>query len=163
MGPFAGLQELLANPKELNAKEVSSLIQRHEPSGVFVLPAGRKVPNCAELLGSPQMRALLKILASRFSYILVDSPAITACVDTIILSKSADCVLMVVESGKSSREIVRHSQAALEDAGAKLLGVVLNKAKAMSHAYHYEYYIPKEVELRARVIETPPPSALNSD
>jgi len=156
MGPFAGLQELLACPKELNAKDVSQLIQRHEASGVFVLPAGRKVPNCAELLGSPQMAALLKILAPRFSYIVIDSPAITACVDTIILSKSADCVLMVVESGKSSREIVRHSQAALEDAGAKLLGVVLNKAKAANHAYHYDYYSPKEVELRAVGVEAPP-------
>jgi capsular exopolysaccharide synthesis family protein len=156
MGPFAGLQELLASPKELNGKEVSQVIQRHEPSGVFVLPAGRRVPNCAELLGSPQMAALVKIVAPRFSYILIDSPAITACVDTIILSKSADCVLMVVESGRSSRGIVLHSQAALEDAGAKLLGVVLNKAKGANHAYNYDYYSPKEVELRARTIEAPP-------
>jgi capsular exopolysaccharide synthesis family protein len=136
MGSFAGLQELLATPNELDEKEVLSTIQKHEATGVYVLPAGRHVPSSAELLDSAQMRTLLRILRSRFSYILIDSPAVTACVDSIILSKIADRMLMVVESGRSSREILRHTQATLIDAGANLMGVVLSKVKVAPRSYN---------------------------
>lgn len=162
VGPLAGLQELLSSTADLNGKEVLDSLQRHEPSGLFVLPAGRKVPNCAELLGSPRMRSLLKILSARFRHVVIDSPAITSSVDTIILSKIVDCVLIVVESGKSSREVVLHSQAMLEDIGARLFGVVLNKAKAARPSTSYDYYSSSEVDLRSRVIETPQ-NILNSE
>jgi polysaccharide biosynthesis transport protein len=152
MGPFAGLQELLATPKALDEKEVFGAMHKHEATGVYVLPAGRRVPSSAELLGSAQMKTLLGLLSSRFAYVLIDTPAITACVDTIILSKSADRVLMVVESAKSSREIVRHAQAALVDSGAKLLGVALNKVKLAPHAYNYEYYGAPEAKPRAKAV-----------
>jgi capsular exopolysaccharide synthesis family protein len=152
IGPFAGLQELLATPRELTEKDVMDSLHRHEATGVYILPGGRRAPRSAELLGSAQMKTLLKILRSRFSYIVIDSPAVTACVDTIILSKIADCVLLVVEAGKSSREIVRHTQAALVDAGARVLGVVLNKAKAAAHSYNYEYYAAPEVNPKVKAM-----------
>ncbi len=152
MRPFGGLQELLAKPRELNVTDVLNSLQKHEPTGVFVLPAGRHLPTSPELLGSAQMRTLLGILSSRFSYILVDSPAVTACADALILSKIADCVLMVVESGKTSREIVRHAQTALEEGGARMLGVVLNKVRVAPHSHWYDSYTVSEAEPSVRAM-----------
>ena len=150
VGPFSGLQELLATPGELDEKKVFSVLQKHEATGVYILPAGRREHCAAELLGSTHLRSLLRILRSRFSYILIDSPAVTACVDTMILSKVADYLLLVVKGGESSREVVRHTQEALVNVGAELLGVVLNNIKVMSYSYKYDYYIASEAEPKAK-------------
>jgi Mrp family chromosome partitioning ATPase len=50
----------------------------------------------------------------------------------------------------------------LEVTGARVLGVVLNKAKATHYSTSYDYYSSAEVDLRARVIETPR-NILNSE
>ena len=40
-----------------------------------------------------------------------------------------DGVLLVVHSGKSSRKVVAHARKLLQDVGARIIGVVLNKAR----------------------------------
>jgi Mrp family chromosome partitioning ATPase len=48
----------------------------------------------------------------------------------------------VVHAGKSSQEIARRCKRVLTDVGAKIIGVVLNKATVRSHDYYYyqSYY-----------------------
>jgi Mrp family chromosome partitioning ATPase len=49
-----------------------------------------------------------------------------------------DGVILVVNSGKSTREAVRHSYQLLQDADANTCGVVLNNVKKFK--YDYKYY-----------------------
>jgi Mrp family chromosome partitioning ATPase len=53
-----------------------------------------------------------------------------------------DGVLLVVHAGKSSQEIARRGRQVLTDVGAKIIGVVLNKATLRPHDYYYyqSYY-----------------------
>jgi Mrp family chromosome partitioning ATPase len=48
-----------------------------------------------------------------------------------------DGVLLVVHSGKSSRNVVRRSRQLLSEVGAKIFGVVLNRVDAHSPDYYY--------------------------
>ena len=48
-----------------------------------------------------------------------------------------DGVLLVVHSGRTSRAVVRRARQVLQDVGAKIFGVVLNKVNLREHDYYY--------------------------
>lgn len=101
-----------------------------------LLTSGPIPPNPAELLGSEEMRKLLKSLSERFAHIIVDSPPAISFTDASILSTFVDGVILVVHGGRSSRAVVRRAKQQLLDVGAHIFGVVLNNVKAESHEYY---------------------------
>ena len=105
-----------------------------------LLTSGPIPPNPAELLGSEEMRKLLKSLSERFTHIIVDSPPAISFTDASILSTFVDGVILVVHGGRSSRAVVRRARQQLLDVGANIFGVVLNNVKAESQGYGAGYY-----------------------
>jgi capsular exopolysaccharide synthesis family protein len=135
-----GLSTILSS--ELSEAEILGMIQKDEESGLYILTCGPIPPNPAELLGSEQMRRLLGCLESNFTNIIIDSPPVASFTDGVLLGCLVDGVLLVVYAGKSSREIARRGRQVLLDVGAKIIGVVLNKANLRPHDYYYyqSYY-----------------------
>src|SRR4029453_1210054 len=111
-------------------------------TGLHVLTSGPIPPNPAELLGSDQMRRLIRALQAKFNHVVVDSPPVSSFTDGVLISTMVDGVLLVVHGGRSSRHIVRRSRQLLQDVGAKIFGVVLNNVSLQSHDYYYyqRYY-----------------------
>ena len=61
--------------------------------------------------------------------------------DSVLISSLVDGVLLVVHGDHASRGIVRRSRQILQDVGAKIFGVVLNKVKVRrDDYYYYKYY-----------------------
>jgi Mrp family chromosome partitioning ATPase len=85
------------------------------------------------------MGHLLERFQTKFDYILLDSPALTVCMDAVVLSLVTDGVLLVVHGGVSPREVVRYSYEQLLSVGARVLGVVLNNV-ALNSAEPQDYY-----------------------
>ena len=136
----AGLRNLLSEPSDEEA--VLNLVQHHDESGVYLIAAGKEPPNPAELLGSERLGHLLELLEKKFNYILVDSPALAACTDAVLLSLVTDGALLVVHGGQSPREVVRYSYEQLRSVGSRILGVVLNNVGLSSSEpqdYYYTY------------------------
>lgn len=133
-----GLSDILA--KEPKESEVMSIIQKDKVSGLHVLPAGPMVYNPAELLISDRLRQLVAILRSNFDYVILDSPPLAFFTDGVLLSTVADGVILVAESGKSSRELLRQARRVLQDAGSTILGIVLNNTLQDSRGSYYYYY-----------------------
>jgi capsular exopolysaccharide synthesis family protein len=106
--------------------DIDSLIQKLRIPGLSFLASGPVPSTPAELLSSEKMKELLDILAQRYDYILIDSPPMINLADTIILSTLVDGVLLVVQGGKSNRDLVRRVRQELSNVGANILGVVLN-------------------------------------
>lgn len=138
LGNEQGLSTVLAG--EGKAFETVSLIARHQPTGVHVLTAGPMPPNAAELVGSDEMPRLLSLLQSVFTHVVIDSPPVGSFTDGVLLSSMVDGVVMVVHSGKTSRDLVRRSRQVLQDSGARILGVVLNNVELRAHEYNYYYH-----------------------
>lgn len=132
-----GLSTILSS--EMSEKEVLKIIQQHVASGLYLLTSGPIPPNPAELIGSEQMRSLLKVLEKSFTHIVIDSPPIASFTDGVLVASMVDGVLLVVHSGKSSRGIVRRSRQLLLDVGAKIFGVVLNNVNLRSQDSYYYY------------------------
>jgi succinoglycan biosynthesis transport protein ExoP len=130
-----GLSNILAS--RMTDAETLALVQQDKESGLYVLPSGRIPPNPAELLGSDQIRSLMKALESNFTHVVIDSPPIASFTDGVLLSSLADGVLLVVHGGAASRHIVRRARQLLADVGAKISGVVLNNVAVSRHDYYY--------------------------
>jgi capsular exopolysaccharide synthesis family protein len=149
-----GLSTLLTSPsEELDAgmdMGLSGLVEQaivwHEPSGVYILPAGPKPAAPAELLGSAHMTALLADLQTSFTHIIIDSPPIGSFSDGVVLGSIVDSVLLVVRASTTSREAVRESKQLLERGGVNLAGVVLNGVDVPSGKYGSYSSAPPEVK-----------------
>jgi capsular exopolysaccharide synthesis family protein len=136
-----GLSTILSS--EPTEAEMLSMIEQDSDSGLHLLTAGPIPPNPAELISSDQMRRLLATVSSSFTHVVIDSPPITSFTDGVLLATMVDGVLLVVHSGKSSRNVVRRSRQLLTEVGAKIFGVVLNRVDSHSPDYYYyknQYY-----------------------
>jgi capsular exopolysaccharide synthesis family protein len=100
-----------------------------------VLSAGTPSTGPAELLQGEAMPRILRGLAARYDYVVVDSPPLTAVTDAHLLSGYADAILIVVKGLASPREMVRDAVGLLQ--GRPVLGVVLN---GISIPKKYGYY-----------------------
>jgi capsular exopolysaccharide synthesis family protein len=145
-----GLSTILSN--DFDEAETMKLIIRHEDSGLHILPSGTLPPNPAELIGSEQMNRLLKFLGPQFTQIIIDSPPIGSFTDGVLVSTMVDGVMLVVHSGRTSRSVVRRARQVLQEVGAKIFGVVLNKVNLREHDYYYyggyysKYYHHEDAE-----------------
>lgn len=120
-----GLIEALADPSRL-----ASLVHKRAASGLDVLPCvlSSRIPNSAELLGSPQMEQLLTAARKIYDYIIVEIPPIMSVVDVMMIERFIDRFIFVVEWGQTSRSLVQEALSEAEVIRERLIGVVLNKA-----------------------------------
>jgi succinoglycan biosynthesis transport protein ExoP len=131
-----GLSTALSS--EMTHDEIFSMVKQYKDTNVYLLSSGAIPPNPAELLGSEQMRNLLEAASSTFKYVIIDSPPIASFTDGVLISSIVDGVLLVVQGGRTSRQVVRRTRQMLQEIGAKIIGVVLNKIDVSSQGYYYQ-------------------------
>lgn len=136
-----GLSAILSS--ELGETDILAKINQYQETNIYLLSSGTIPPNPAELLGSSQMKRLLDIAGETFGYIVIDSPPIASFTDGVLISSLVDGVILVVHGGKTSRQVVKRTRQMLQEIGAKIIGVVLNKADVRSHDYYYYHYMYK--------------------
>ncbi len=118
------------------------LIQFERIPNLWILPAGPRPPDPAELLSSQMMESTLKDLLKRFTQIVIDSPPLLLVTDAVILSATVDGVILVVSSGTTARGALSRAHRILENAGSRVLGMVLNKVDMRFDTYYGSYYGP---------------------
>jgi capsular exopolysaccharide synthesis family protein len=127
-----GLSEVLVG--QLEPEQAVRFI---EDRGLFLLPAGSRVPNPAELLTSTRMLQALKSLSRQYEHILIDSAPLMYASDTVGIATMADGVVLVA-GASTPKQSVRHAAERLSLAAANVLGVVLNRVD-IHHPDHREY------------------------
>ncbi len=120
------------------ADTLADTIQQFEESNLWILPSGPVPPNPAELIGSDRMADLCTELAKNFEHIIIDSPPVLAVTDATIMAGLVDGVVLIAESGRTHRAGLMRTRAILDNAGARILGVVLNKLD-LRHEGYYGY------------------------
>lgn len=103
-----------------------------------VITSGSLPPNPAELLGSARMVQILSRLTESASTVIIDSPPFLV-TDATVLSARVDGVLLVIQPGRTHAEAARAMVAQLNRAGARVVGVVLNRVPRKNAGY-YGYY-----------------------
>ena len=120
--------------------KLESVLRETETPNLWVICAGMVPPNPAELVSSEKMRLLLRQTGTLFDHILIDTPPVLGVSDSVILSRLVDGVMLVVQGGKSTREMVRQARQELVNVGAKIFGVVLNNINLKREGYDQYYY-----------------------
>jgi capsular exopolysaccharide synthesis family protein len=112
-----------------------------------LLPAGPVPPNPAELLNSARAGDIFARLRRDFDLVLIDSPPVLPVTDAAILSRHADATLMLAAVGQTRRGDLHRAVEKLDQVGAKILGIVLNKVtrqtgRTYGYSYSYKSYKP---------------------
>ncbi len=113
-----GLSEYLRGTASLE-----QVIQRAPKTELYLMPAGPRPDNIAELLHGTGFRTGMEELRSVFDWIFIDSPATLAVTDATELAVAADGVLIVARANATARDSVKK---ALTMFPQQVLGVVLN-------------------------------------
>lgn len=115
-----GLSDLIAR----KCTPAEAIVVTDQIPNLHVLTAGTVASNPAELLDSDSFRSLISTFKAQFSYIIFDTPPITAVADFKLVQQVCDGFILVVRPDFTNRfEFVK----ALEiEPREKLLGVVVN-------------------------------------
>jgi capsular exopolysaccharide synthesis family protein len=120
-----------------NPATVKLPLQETQVPNLRVLTSGPVPPNPAEILASQRMADMLSLLKNSAEYVLVDTPPIIAVTDAAVLAPRVDGVLLVINAGKTKRDLALKARDLLRQVNAHLLGVVLNNATIDKSAYEY--------------------------
>src|SRR6202142_3918533 len=137
MGPKMGLSNGLTRNATLQQASIPSTIL----PDLFILPAGTPPPNPAELLASTKMKNVLEELRKQYDHIVIDSPPTLSVTDAVVMSTSADAVVLVIRSGHTTKPALRRARDILLQVNARVCGVLVNAVDLSSpdYYYHYEY------------------------
>lgn len=101
------------------------------------LDAEPNIPTPGDLLDSDRFSRLLASLERSFDYVVIDTPPLGAFVDAAILAARADATLLVVREGLARRSELAAAKNQLDKAGARLLGIVMNRCQTDISNYRY--------------------------
>lgn len=83
---------------------------------------------------------LLSVQDLRYRAVIMDLPSMREGGTPVIHAARADATILVVESERIKREVVQRARSRIEDAGGRVIGIVLNRRK---------YYIPRWLYARS--------------
>jgi protein-tyrosine kinase len=113
----------------LLAADSSTVYPVPGPGNLYVLPSGTQCAAPLSLFQSESFDQFLQTVRKRFDHVVIDAPPLSGFPESIVLSRKADGVILVVEAGRTRRRAGLWAKQQIEDAGGKILGVVLNKRK----------------------------------
>lgn len=114
-----------------------------QPTGVnnlSVVLSGSLPPNPSELLGSKRMQQFLAHLHQACDMVIIDAPPLLPVTDALVLAPMTDGVVLVIDYGSTRIGEAVQSKTQLDQSGARLLGVVMNKIPMGRRGYSYYYY-----------------------
>jgi polysaccharide biosynthesis transport protein len=135
LGPKIGLSDVLTG----NATLQQAIVRSPIAPSLFILAAGTPPPNPAELLASSHMRDVLSTLREQYDHVVIDTPPTLSVTDAVVMSTSADAVVLVIRSGQTTKQALRRSRELLGRVNARVSGVLLNAVDLRSPDYYYYY------------------------
>ena len=141
--PAPGLSSVLtgtALEKVLVRVDVAGA-RSEESRALVVLPSGPPPPNPSELLESWRMREVLVELQDRFQTVILDSPAMGAVSDALVLVPAVGGVVVVGGLGKTTRDAANDLSRQFSLLNKQPIGLIVNFAEP-ERAKYSQYYRP---------------------
>jgi succinoglycan biosynthesis transport protein ExoP len=116
---------------------LDKVIRPLDGHNVDVIPAGIVTGPIHEMFRSPRLPQLLSALRDRYDYVILDTPPIVPVVDSALLSRVVDGVLVVVSANKTPRKLLEEALNELDS--AKVVGIVFNNDARPLYGYDTNY------------------------
>ena len=140
-----GTVELLAG--NMNVAEIDELPRiveldiapGYNQKNLEVIPSGA-VPSDFSAAGFQKLRGALDYYRTRYDVTLIDSPPVFCVNDPVLLAPLVDGVILILNSGVVTENDVRRAKVRLEQAGGRILGVVMNGFDEKLHGPGFHPY-----------------------
>ena len=134
LDPDAGLAEVLAHRSHWSS------VTRSVPGrpNLSVLGSGLPLPLALALIG-PQMRGILDQAVLQFDLVVIDSPPLLGCAETLELAVAADLAVLAVRSGQTPMKSLAAAVETLRRVNVAIAGLVLNETAIATDATHKAY------------------------
>lgn len=134
IGPGVGARRTL---------ELDQLVCATRNPHLNFIPAGIPDRHPVDIV-SAYVPALLSEIRDEGRHAIVDCPPLNGVAETLLLVSIVDVVVLVVDARRFDPAHVQQSQARLQEAGATVIGVVLNRVRlgAKRRRAHYDYGVP---------------------
>ena len=144
-----GLSDFLSG-----TKAIDEIIQATNTANVWLIPAGSPKSSklALPLLTSGRMNQLIKDVGQRFDVVLYDTPPVLGISDAVIVAREVGNSVLVVQHRRFPRQMSLRARKMVENAGGKLLGVIVNNVHVGHEDTYYYYHDHYEHYLRG--IET---------
>jgi protein-tyrosine kinase len=119
-----GLSDLL-----LKGGDSISRMKKIGATNLYIMPSGGNHSNPVTLFESSKFDKLLQITLSWFDFVILDAPPAIGFSEAKVICRKVDGVVLVLGSGTTRRQVALKAKTEIEEAGGKVLGVVLNKRK----------------------------------
>ncbi|BAK66822.1 putative exopolysaccharide biosynthesis protein [Sphingobium sp. SYK-6] len=129
-----GLSNLLAGEDD-----IAAMIQETGRKGLYLLTSGPLPPSPPELLSSTRLAELLQVFLKDFDHVVIDAPPVLGLADALLIGRTAEGVVFVVEAEKTPRRAIRAALRRLRETGNQIFGATVTKVAAHSGAYGYAY------------------------
>jgi capsular exopolysaccharide synthesis family protein len=134
LDPDAGLAEVLAHRSHWSSAT------RSVPGrpNLSVLGSGLPLPLALALIG-PQMREILDQAVLQFDLVVLDSPPLLGCAETLELAAAAGLAVLAVRSGQTPMKSLAAAVETLRRVNVPIAGIVLNETAIATDATHKAY------------------------
>lgn len=119
-------------------KNWRDLVHETKNPNLSYLPAGHTSKRAAELLTLAEFSVLFAEITAAYDVVVLDSAPVNRVVDSILLARNVDGVVMVAKAGKTTCHAIRYCHSRLGN--ARILGYVLNGIDASARKYGYYYH-----------------------
>ena len=131
-----GLSEYLSGEADVNDIMLNPGVEN-----CTVITSGKPKRNPSELLNSKKMKDLLSVLRKKYDFILIDTPPVVSMSDACILGPVSDAVILVVQAGRTQRDMIKNAEKKILQSGMKIAGFVMTKIE-----YHLPGYLSKYMQ-----------------
>jgi capsular exopolysaccharide synthesis family protein len=112
------------------ARSLEETIWKDPITNLFFLPAIQTAPLFAnEVLGSEALKRFIDRLRESFDCVIVDLPPLVPIVDARAAVHLVDCMILVIEWGRTRIDVLRHALDTAPDLRQVIIGTALNKTK----------------------------------
>lgn len=136
---YLGMDAPVGLAEVLNGKApLESAIVRLNPTGLYLLPAGKELENVAEIATGPKFKEFLSRVAGLFDHVIIDAPPLGLFADGSAYMSHSDGALLVIRSDKVGYSDMERVLDTVPR--EKIIGAVLNESEeALTSKGYYEY------------------------
>ena len=115
-------------------------IQATNRPNLFVLTSGQISISPAEVFEGDAIDRLITKLKEKFDFIVFDAAPVMEFPDSFALASKVDSVILVARSENTSIEDAQRAKLSIEQAGGRILGVVLNRQKDYTPSFLKRFF-----------------------
>ncbi|MFM6932105.1 MAG: GumC family protein [Novosphingobium sp.] len=129
-----GLMDVLTGDAKL-----ADVVQKFGTENMNVLTLGPKPSNPVQILSGEIFQNFIQSASEGYDVVIIDSPPVMGMADAQLIARTADATVLIIEAGRSHFGQAKLAVRKVEEAGTKVVGVVMTKFNYRDAGYNYDY------------------------